>query len=121
MIRIVVLFALFTSGCAALDKPKMSGADWTMEAVWQAANIADGVTTSRIQRYPDVYEANPIARGVLGENPATRDTILYFATLGLSHYLIARSLPPKWRKMFQSGTTVMSIRAVENNCDNGLC
>ena len=116
---LTILIALaFTTGCAHND-------DWTrrdtvMQVGVTAVLVADAITTSRIHDDPNVYETGP-ARHVLGRQPSTRDTYLYFGTLAISSYLISRALPEKWRKYWQSSQILMHGYAVSNNCDLDLC
>ena len=132
MKRLISAFsALLLSGCAV-------NGDWTsrdtaLEIGYQVVNAMDAVSTARISTTPDwtpvndgnyvwrIEEGVPVTRAILGPRPAKNDTYLYFATMGVSHWLIARSLPPKWRPWFQGSTTLLAADAVIGNCDNGLC
>lgn len=112
----------FLGGCAALAPPD----DWTprdtaTEIAFQVVNAYDAHTTQRIHETPGLDEVSPLTRAVIGEDPEPSDTAIYFATVGLSHYLIARMLPKKWRPWFQGGTTALTLEAIKRNCDNGLC
>ena len=123
--------ALLLSGCAV-------NGDWTsrdtaLEISYQVVNAMDAVSTARISATPDwtpvnnsnyvwrIEEGVPVTRAILGPRPSKQDAYLYFATMGVSHWLIARSLPPKWRPWFQGSTTLLAADAVIGNCDNGLC
>ena len=128
---IVVTAALLLSGCAV--NGDWSSHDTALEISYQVVNAMDAVSTARIADTPDwtpidgtryirrIEEAVPLTRAILGPRPSKSDTYIYFATMGVSHWLIARSLPPKWRPWFQGGTTLLSAKAVIGNCDNGLC
>lgn len=91
-----------------------------MELSFQVMNAIDGYQTSRIKDHPYVKEVDPVTVEILGEQPESGETALYFATRGISHYLIARALPPKWRPWFQGPTMVHSTWYVVNNCELGL-
>ena len=110
------------TGCSTLAPHD----DWTrrdtaLEITWQVANAADMHTTQRIHERHGLIEGNPAARQFLGANPDPRDVIVVGAMGGLSHYLITRLLPPKWRPWWQGGTIALSGHAVATNCDNDLC
>ena len=114
-----ILFVIalqFLSGCAA-----WTTTDTKYEIAFQAVNLADAYTTSRIRHTDDVFEAHPITRSLIGSQPAERDTALLFITYAVSHYIIARALPEKWRRFYQVSTTAYSASLVIANCDRGLC
>ena len=118
----IVVAALLLQGCAVLEAPgDWNARDTALEATFQASNLMDAVTTARIQDTPGIIETTPFARELLGRNPGTTETAVYFGTVALSHYVIARSLPKKWRPWFQAGSIIHSSEAVIRNCDNGLC
>ena len=114
----IAALMLFT-GCATTD-------DWTrtdtlLEVAFQVSNAADAYTTSRIQHRADIHEGNAITARFIGEQPSDGDTAVYFATLGISHWLISRSLPKKWRPWYQAPTAAYSAWLVTSNCQLGLC
>ena len=113
MIRSIVLLLLL-SGCSASQ-------DTRYEIAYQLVNAADAYTTSRIKHTPNVYEANRITAAIIGRQPSATDTALLFITYGLSHYMISKALPEKWRRAYQVSTIGFSSYAVINNCNNGLC
>jgi hypothetical protein len=118
----LAVIALSMQACAMLQPPDdWSRRDTALEIAYQSINAADAVTTARIQNHPGLVEVNPIPRALLGPNPGTSETAVYFATVGLSHWLISRALPKKWRTWFQAGTVAYSGDAVRTNCKNGLC
>lgn len=111
-----------SAGCAVLDTP----ADWTkrdktLEVAFQAINALDAIQTAHIRHHPHLVESHPIPRSLLGENPNPGETAVYFTTLGLSHFLIARSLPPKWRAWYQGGSILFHGTSVISNCQRELC
>ena len=117
----IVLFFLFLTGCA-------SNAEWTTtdtkyEVAYQLVAAMDAYTTMQIRHNPDpvIIERSWPTRQLIGSNPNERDVALLFVTYGISHYLIARALPPKWRRYFQVGTIGLSSITVINNCRNKLC
>jgi hypothetical protein len=103
-----------------------SRSEWTRndtyrEVAFQVINLADAWQTSRIQYNDSLVEGMPFTRAIIGAEPSTRDTALYFGTMGISHYLIARLLPAKWRPYFQGATIAFSGATVINNCRTGQC
>ena len=82
---------------------------------------ADAYTTSRIQYHENIHEAGPIAKHVLGSQPSTSDTWMYFGTLAISNYFIGAALPEKWRPYWYGGQIATHGYAVINNCNLGLC
>ena len=110
----VCVLALSTCGTARADE--WSDEDTVREAAFQVVNLMDAYQTSRIQYRADLTEGMPLTRAVIGPEPSTRDTALYFGTLGISHFLIARLLPARWRPWFQGGTFAFSTATVLNNC-----
>ena len=115
MMRLILILSSFlVGGCAHQD-------DWTrrdtvMQAGVTVVLVADAVTTSRIQYHPYSFEDGPIARKVLGLQPDTSDTYLYFGTLIIGNYLISRALPAKWRPYWQGWEMAVHGYAVINNC-----
>ncbi len=117
-IRTIMLLSILISGCASDPWTKT---DTIFELVYVASIAADAYTTTEIQHHPDIKERQPVTRFILGDNPSTSETWQYFAVLGLSHYLIARSLPASWRRWWQVGGTSYHGYMVYRNCDTGLC
>lgn len=114
--------ALLLQGCAIMQAPDDWGArDTSLEVAFQIVNAMDATTTARIRDFPELEERSRLTHAALGPNPEPRETAIYFASVGLSHYLIARVLPKKWRPWFQAGSLVYIGEAVDDNCDNGLC
>jgi len=107
-----------TSGCAHQD-------DWTRQdtirqSVYTGLLLVDAIQTSDIQNHQHITERRSMAREVLGPNPSTEDTAVYFATLAISHGLISRALPAKWRPYWQGFGILDLGTAVISNCDLGL-
>lgn len=118
MLRILVFVVLF-SGCAA--DSSWSRKDTTWEVAYQLVNAVDAVTTSRIQQHQDIIEGGWPTAAILGRNPGASDTAVLFMTYGISHYLIVRALPGRWRRSYQAITLGVSSWSVVVNCRNGLC
>lgn len=116
---VVTLIMASCSGCAV--NGEWTKRDTGLEIAFQAVNMIDARSTANIHRDPNRVEVNPIPLMVLGDNPDPRDTYVYFGTMALSHWLISRALPPKWRPWFQGGTTAMTTHSVIINCEAGLC
>lgn len=115
----VLLFFLCLSGCA-------SNAEWTnvdknLEWTFQVVNVLDAYTTAQMRHDPVWDERTWPTRQLIGSNPSEGEVVVLFATYGISHYLIARALPIKWRRYYQVGTISYSTALVINNCQLGLC
>lgn len=115
---VVACLAALLGGCASQDWTR---ADTYREVTWQIVNAADGYTTAQIRKSSSVIERQPVTRAILGDEPETGETVLYFTSLGVSHWLVSRMLPSKWRRWWQGGTLVYSGAMVINNCEVGLC
>ena len=112
--------ALALTGCASSGE--WTRADTARELAFVGAIAADAWQTSQIAGRADLVEGEPLARAVLGREPSKSGTAVYFATLGVSHFLIARALPAKWRPWFQSGTLAYEGLIVSRNCmEHDLC
>lgn len=83
--------------------------------------IGDAITTERIQYADNVWEAMPVTSALLGRQPSTEGTYLYFGTAIVASYLIARALPAKWRPYWQGWEIASHAYAINTNCENGLC
>ncbi len=115
-IFLILLFGL--SGCASTQ---WTTTDSRLEWAFQVVNIADAYTTAQIQYDPTVEERAFPTKQLIGINPSGKEVAVLFATYSISHYLIARALPPKWRRYYQVGTIGASTAVVINNCQLGLC
>ena len=102
------------AGCAS-----WTTTDTKYEVAFQLMNVADAYTTSRIIDEPYIRESSGLTRSILGEQP--EDVAFLFITYGVSHYMIARVLPEKWRRFYQVSTIGYSTYLVVENCNNGLC
>lgn len=109
------------TGCSVLEPPAdWSGRDTALEVGYQLVNAIDYRQTRDIQHHPNISEFNNLTLALVGNNPSNSETATVFATYALSHYLIAKSLPRKWRPWFQGGTLALSASYVAGNCDLDL-
>ena len=118
-ILILLVVVVLASGCAHQDD--WSKRDTYMQLGVTAVLAADAYTTSKIQYAPTIYESGPLANKVLGRQPSTSDTYMYFGTLMITNYLISRALPAKWRPYWQGWEMSAHGYSVVNNCNLGLC
>ncbi len=118
MTRFILVAALLLHGCASQDP-------WTTgDTVWQsialATMAADAHMTTKIRDHPNIVESGPISTAFLGQNPDPEDVWLYMVTVGISHYLIARSLPSGLRTLWQVGAIYRHGMAVNDGHQLGL-
>lgn len=111
----IVALALALSGCAS-DTWSRSDTLWQSAAT--ATLLIDGYQTSRIRHTQ--YEEVGSVRGICGPLPSTQCTATYFGSVALSHWLIARSLPPTWRRYWQGGMVLTEVRVIERNDAKGI-
>ena len=117
---VLILIALgLLTGCAHSDP--WTKRDTIMYGGTLTLLAADAYTTSKIQHDPLLYEAGFIAKHVLGRQPSTSDTLLYFGSLAVSSYFIGRALPAKWRPYWYGFRIIDHGYSVVNNCGDGLC
>ena len=116
MSKLTSILTLLTllSGCATTTDTKY-------EIAFQVINAVDAYTTAQIRHTRNVEETNSITRSLIGRQPNGADVALLFVTYGISHYVIARALPEKWRRFYQVGTIAYSTSLVINNCQIDLC
>ncbi len=113
-----MLVIILLQGCAHSDP--WSKQDTVLQSVYTATLLMDAMQTSQIQHRPDLIEVGPVANHFLGDNPSSRDTVMYFGTLAVSNWMISRALPKEWRPYWQGANIAMHGSAVFNNCDLGL-
>lgn len=120
MLRIIVMsiFLLSLTGCASTNWDR---ADTSREIVFQALNIADAITTSRIVDHPHLEEGGPIAVHFLGRQPDRSDVAVYFASRALVHYTVSRMLPEKARPYWQGFNIADAGYHTWTNCEKGIC
>lgn len=118
--RIIPLLAALAvlTGCAHSDEWRTQ--DTVLQSIYTGLVIVDAVQTADIQYRDDLVESGPLASRVLGDNPSSSDTYQYMATLAISHYLISRALPAKWRPYWQGFGIIDHGSAVISNCAHGL-
>ena len=115
---IIALAVLTLTGCAHSDP--WSKRDTVLQVTYTGMVVIDAIQTSDIQYHDNLVEGGPIARRVLGANPSTSDTWQYLTTVAISHYLITRALPAKWRPWWQGVGIADETSAIFKNCANGL-
>lgn len=79
---VIILLIFLMSGCVSTDE--WTKGDTRAEIAWQVMNVIDGKQTMDIQNHPNLVEGDPLSRSLLGPNPSTQDTIMIFATYGIS-------------------------------------
>lgn len=114
----VIAAVAVLSGCAHSDE--WTRRDTALQLAYTGVVVLDTIQTADIQNYPDIQETGWLARKALGRNPDTSDTILYFSTLAISHWVIARALPREWRTYWQGAGIAIHLDAVISNCEHGL-
>ena len=109
---------VLVSGCVNQD-PWTTG-DTVLEGIAIATMIADAHMTTQIQYHPNLEEIGRLPRHFLGANPETDETWLYFATWGVTHYLISRALPKGWRSAWQWYTIIETTASINNAHNMGV-
>ena len=114
----ILLIAAMLDGCAA-------NGDWTrrdtaLEVSFQVINYLDARGTANIHSDPRFEEGSAFTRAVLGPQPDPNEAYVYFASMALSHYLISRALPAKWRPWYQGATIAHTGHAVIGLREDGL-
>lgn len=117
-ILLIISTLALLQGCAHNDP--WTKRDTVLQAIYTGTLVVDAIQTADIQYRPDLVEAGPVARTILGLNPSTSDTWMYFGTLAISNYFITRALPEKWRPFWQGANIAVHTNAIFNNCDLGL-
>ena len=115
---ILLLLLTLMTGCAHSDP--WTKQDTILQSIYTGTLMIDAIQTSEIQYRDDLVEGGPIARSVLGPNPSTSDTWQYFATVAISHYMISRALPEKWRPWWQGAGIASQTSVIFSNCAHGL-
>lgn len=120
MRALLIVLALALTGCA--NAPDWRPYDTRREVVYQLVNAADAWQTAQIQHRADLVEVGPMARSLMGAEPSDRDVAIYFTSMAVSHYVISRILPPKWRSWWQNTTLLYHSSVVYENCsEHDLC
>jgi hypothetical protein len=76
--------------CTYQEPHEWTRADTRREVGFQVVNALDAIQTSMIRDRADLVEGMPLTRSILGDRPDLGETTLYFASMGVSHYIIAR-------------------------------
>ena len=118
-IIVTTLALLINAGCAHTDE--WTTRDTILQVGLTLTLAADARTTSRIHKTSGVYERGPFVQPILGSQPDPVETYLFFTSLALSDYLIARALPAKWRPYFQGSLLAGHAYWVGRNCELDLC
>jgi len=104
-------------GCASFNPPaEWAKEDTQREAAFLTVDAMDWSQTLKIAQHPELYETNPI----LGMHPTNAAINSYFIVGAVTHYAIAQALPPKQRKYFQVGWTIIEVWVVIQNLGYGL-
>ncbi len=102
--------------------PQPAYAEWSKQdqqrqLAYTALHMVDwGQTLDIADQSEDYHEANPI----LGEHPSRSEVNTFMATSLATHWLIARRLTPKKRRVFQWTTIVVKGLFISNNKRIGL-
>lgn len=111
MNRAVLLTALLSlSGCAT---DTWFRTDTIRELAVTATLAADAYQTADLRNHP-THEGGWVA-GLCGSLPSTRCTAEYFGTVALTHWLIARWLPPSIRPYWQYGLIAAEAPVIYSN------
>lgn len=114
----LVVTLILLVGCAHSDP--WTKQDTVLQLITTGAFALDAIQTSDIQYHRGHREVGLLARHALGPQPHTAETWQYFATVALSHYLVSRILPAKWRPWWQGATIALETRAIIHNCTVGV-
>jgi len=113
---IVVLVLLFVPAQALAGEP-WTPVDSALYSTFLVMQIRDYRQTIQIAKNPDIYyETNPL----LGRHPNTRQVDRYFFFATVTHYIIADSLKPVYRRLFLVITTLSQMNTVKRNLSIGL-
>lgn len=88
-------------------------ADTALEGSFAALLIADYFQTRQIT--DDGMESNPI----IGDDGRTCPPEIYFPAIALAHFAVARTLPGRWRTLFQGVTIGLEIDTIHTNLEAG--
>lgn len=86
--------------------------DWAQTIKAQSSM---GVYTDDI-KYHKYVETNPI----LGKHPSHLKTSIYFSSVMVTHYFVAKALPKKFRIPLQITTIVIQYRVIKGNHKQGI-
>jgi hypothetical protein len=104
-----------------LGKPGWSAADVARQAASLVALGVDWGQTRTMAKDPSHYkEVNPITSRLIGEHPSTGQVNNYFLTKAVGDALLANSLPPGLRAIFQYGNMGLEANSGRKNFKLGV-
>jgi len=112
--KIILICALFA--LLSWSSPPMSKRDRALEGIFFTLLIVDWGQTRSIVRDDDFKELNFI----LGPEPNLEAVDLYFLSCALSHLLITRALPEKYRPYWQMVYIGIEANQVFQNYQMGI-
>lgn len=110
----------------AIFKSDLGRSGWSAgDLARQAASLAvlgvDWGQTRTMAKDPAHYkELNPITSRIIGEHPSTGQVNNYFATKAVTEALLANSLPPGFRQLYQYGNIGLEANAGRKNFKLGV-
>ena len=111
------ILILILCSCAGTDK--WTKADKTLLTINGVMMTVDMLQTQDIYRRSEYYEINPVIDAGVKQFGTGFIPFYFIGSFGL-RYLIADSLPSTYRKVFLSGTALVSTFLVINNDSIGL-
>jgi len=91
--------------------------DIVLQTIVQGTLFLDYLQTRQIAKHPNLYyETNKI----IGRHPSLKAVNVYFVAASLAHVGFVHILPKKLRPYFQTGTILLEINVIKNNCSLGL-
>lgn len=88
-----------------------------MELATNTLLVADWSQTRQIAKNPDKYYEQNI---ILGMHPSEGKVNGYFAACILGNTILHRTLPKKYRSLYQAGLIAVQIGVIQNNYNIGL-
>ena len=113
----LLIILLVIQGCAT--NGQWTRQDTIMQSLVTASLAIDAVQTADIRHHDDINEVG-LARLALGSDPSSSDTYQYFTSVAITHYLISKILPEKWRTWWQGGALVVQAPVIVSNCSKSL-
>ena len=121
MKALLILTTLLLTGCSTNPYSDMS----TYEKVWQASHLIDVAQTHKVARDPCFMEVDPVTSKVIGENPSTKNVLIWGAALSYGHAHASKWLDNKdWPDWVKNSIRVVDLGikydAVTNNYNIGI-
>ena len=113
LLLIIPLASIFNTQCLA---DNWSDEDNERQWAYTVLHAVDWAQTHSIRNRADKFEINPI----LGKQPSKGEVNKYFAGTLIAHWVVAKALPPKWRKAFQYVTISMERGIIDHNIRAGI-